>query len=454
MKKDYQLIKKIGENPLLKKKMEEKIKEFIKFFYEKYSRLLRKEEIVTITTDEYTLAVLSYTEEESKKFLEYLFEKIKVKIEEKIRLNDENNHKKEVSIPSEKSLLEKDEKPDTENMYLEFGNETTESVSSTLDSLGIFLSQLGKSIKDEEENIYYLKKIANGDNQAKQEFFSRSLWLVVFFAKKITTNRDRILDLIQEGSIGLLKAIDNFDLSRTNTFGTYASFWIKSYINNYQKAKTKEISIPVDVQNMYSKVERAKEILKKKLGREPIDSEMAAFLDMSISNYQNIVTAMATRVISADYPNDDGLSLISNIPSNGQMPDDIALDSEIYGSIIKNLSKAGLTNREIAVVIMVNGLDGNGPRTLKRIADPLSLSFTRIRQIRVKAYRKIRKSPLKNSIIGYLVDDSFEDYNVGVDQSPVETVEASFDPEKEVNTIINIVNEYDRQKANKRGKSI
>lgn len=257
-----------------------------------------------------------------------------------------------------------------------------------------------------EEEQALLIKIKKGNLEAKQKFISANLRLVVSFAKKFTGRGMEFLDLIQEGNLGIINAVERFDPSKGCRFSTYASYWIRDYMFKSLSAKSRQIRVPNNIYIDYNKFLIQQSKLRNELGREPTSSELALELNCTIDKinefYLNL--PIVTSYNEFFYDNSgDKKELIDFIPSKEDLEGDI-IDQIHYDELCEFLKKQ-IEPRKYEIFIKRNGLDGNEKNTLQQLADEYSVSKENIRVLEKSAKKKMNNY-IRNSLkFGYLAYD-------------------------------------------------
>jgi len=225
-------------------------------------------------------------------------------------------------------------------------------------------------------------------SDAKNELIIRNLRLVINIAKHYVGRGLSLLDLIQEGNIGMIKAIDKYDYKKGFKFSTYATWWIRQAITRALMDQTKTIRVPVHVMELYSKVNAASKELAQQLGREPEKEEIARTLGIQTRKVEDVFRAMQDPVMLETPIGDDESTLADVIGDNSASPYSEAERNKLTEEIIKVLHT--LNPREEAVIRMRFGIGAERDHTLEEVGRHLSLTRERVRQIEEKAMRKLK----------------------------------------------------------------
>ena len=255
--------------------------------------------------------------------------------------------------------------------------------------------------KEEEKELF--KRVAQGDKEAKIEVNNRNLKLVVSIAAKYTGRGLEFLDLIQEGNLGLMKAIDRFDYTKGYKFSTYATWWIKQSISRGIADKSRTIRVPVHLNEKLIVSNRKKSELKSAIGHDPSTSELMYYLDMNIEDVKTM-EKLDTEKVSLDMPigDDDTSTLLDIVPFNDYSVEEIAISKGVISKDLLNaFEMANLKEREKEVLMLRTGFIDNKVRTLDEIGKMYGLTRERIRQIESAALRKLRKPSVLKMLSGY-----------------------------------------------------
>jgi RNA polymerase primary sigma factor len=300
--------------------------------------------------------------------------------------------------PDEAVLMDQGEEVDLENIDLS----VPEGVG-TEDPVRMYLKEIGKvDLLSSEEEILLAERMEQGDEEAKKRLLEANLRLVVSIAKRYVGRGMLFLDLIQEGNLGLMKAVEKFDYHKGYKFSTYATWWIRQAITRAIADQARTIRIPVHMVETINKVVRVSRQLLQELGREPAPEEIAAEMDMPVERVREILK-VAQEPVSLETPigeeEDSHLGDFiqdDNIP----VPAEAAAFTLLKEQLISVLST--LTDREQKVLRLRFGLDDGRARTLEEVGKEFHVTRERIRQIEAKALRKLRHPSRSRKLKDYL----------------------------------------------------
>ena len=364
--------------------MEEHSKEFLEklkgllAFAKEHKNALEHQEIVDYFKG------ISLTETQSEKILDYL---------------DEHG----VDVLRQKDAdaledLEEEEEVDVSEAALE----VPEGIS-TDDPVRMYLKEIGKiPLLTADEEIELAKRMEKGDPEAKKRLAESNLRLVVSIAKRYTGRGMQFLDLIQEGNLGLIKAVEKFDYKKGYKFSTYATWWIRQAITRAIADQARTIRIPVHMVETINRTIRTSRQLTQSLGREPSAAEIAEVMKMPVQRVEEILK-IAMDPISLETPvgEEDDTHLGDFIKDNkSEVPPDAAAYTLLQEQLDEVMQT--LTDREKKVLALRFGLEDGRSRTLEEVGKEFHVTRERIRQIEAKALRKLRHPSRSRKLKDYL----------------------------------------------------
>src|SRR3954462_3476721 len=260
------------------------------------------------------------------------------------------------------------------------------------DALQLFLNRIGQyRLLRPAEELELSRRIEQGDLAAKDRMICANLRLVVAVARQYAPASQGVpfLDLVQEGMLGLIRAVEKFDWRRGNRFSTYATWWIRQAIERGIAGKARHVRLPVNVIQRHRRIARVGEDLARSLDRDPTDQELAQAAGVSVAHVRE-ARAAARSVASLDRPvGEDGENTLGDlIPSPGPGPDDVVDDRLRRAAVRRAVHR--LPERDRVIVRLRYGIDGDAPRSLKEIGELLRLTPERVRQIEAAALARLK----------------------------------------------------------------
>ena len=303
--------------------------------------------------------------------------------------------------------------PDAEEEFPEDGNEElgaadlealAESVASG-DSLRQYLREIGKTpllTPDEEQEL--ARRVSEGDEDAIVRMADSNLRLVVSIAKHYRDRGLPLQDLIQEGNLGLLKAIEKFDYTRGYKFSTYATWWIRQVISRSIADNARTIRVPVHMVETINRIRRESRQLQQELGREATETELAEASGLTVEKLREVLK-ITPDPVSLDTPvgEDEDSPLSSFITAGTQAEPEKATEAALLKEQVRQLLGT-LDERERRVLELRYGIGGDRARTLEEVGKEFGVTRERIRQIEAKALRKLRHPARSKIVSDYLQD--------------------------------------------------
>ena len=264
-----------------------------------------------------------------------------------------------------------------------------ELAAATTDALQLFLNEIRRyPLLTAGQEVELSKRIEQGDLHAKERMINSNLRLVVSIAKKYQGQELSLLDLIQEGIFGLIRASEKFDWRKGYKFSTYATFWIRQAIQRGLANKARTIRIPVHIGQRERKIVRAERELSAKLGREPNDVEIASHAELPLDQVEEVREAART-VTSLDRPvGEEGDTAFGDLLEGGAPPVDQEVEVSLSEQLLRRTIEE-LPDTEREVIRLRFGLTGEEPQPLRETGRRLGLSAERVRQIESRALKRL-----------------------------------------------------------------
>lgn len=309
-------------------------------------------------------------------------------------------------LPMENSLLDEDKLEDTEEDAVSEDEDIDPAESSwsapattareftqeELDATRMYLSEIGFSpLLTAQEEVYYARQVLRGDAAARNRMVESNLRLVVKIARRYMNRGLSLLDLIEEGNLGLIHAVEKFDPERGFRFSTYATWWIRQTIERALMNQTRTIRLPIHIIKEINSYLRVARQLAQTLDHEPCADEIAQVMGKSVTEVKRMLQ-LNERVTSVDTPigKDEDRSLLDAIPDeNNPDPSQLLQDVDLNEKLDQWLDQ--LNDKQRIVVMRRFGLGGQEKATLEQVGNEIGVTRERVRQIQIDALRRLRK---------------------------------------------------------------
>jgi RNA polymerase primary sigma factor len=276
--------------------------------------------------------------------------------------------------------------------------------SLSTDSVRTYLKEIGGvSLLSAKDEVRLAKLIEKGDQDAKNALIEANLRLVVSVAKRYMGRGLSLLDLVQEGNLGLIRAVEKFDYRKGFKFSTYATWWIRQAVSRAIADQSRTIRIPVHMVDAINRVTRTQRSLLQDLGREPTSVEIGAELDLPAAKVEELLK-LARETVSLEAPmGDSDASLADFIEDDPtRQPEAIAAEKIMKEDLHKTL--AGLPERDRKIIELRYGLNGNEPMTLEQVGQEFGVTRERIRQMEIKTLRRLQAFRMARALQDSLKD--------------------------------------------------
>jgi RNA polymerase nonessential primary-like sigma factor len=305
----------------------------------------------------------------------------------------DDNDIDDVQLSDDDSIDDESDESSNSNIKQKVSEPESVPVSAgDLDATRMYLNEIGFSpLLTAEEEIHYSRRLLKGDEEAKKRMIESNLRLVVKIARRYMNRGLALLDLIEEGNLGLIRAVEKFDPERGFRFSTYATWWIRQTIERGLMNQTRTVRLPIHVVKEINIYLRAARKLSQTLDREPTPQDVAEMLDQPIDDVKRML-GLYERETSVDSPSpyDPDKSLLDTLPDEQNLDPSLLLqNSDVKEHIDTWLNQ--LTDKQCAVVEHRFGLHGREVATLEEIGNELGVTRERVRQIQIEAIKRLRQ---------------------------------------------------------------
>lgn len=271
------------------------------------------------------------------------------------------------------------------------------------DSVRLYLREIGKiPLLTSEEELALAHKVVAGDKRAKDKMAEANMRLVVSIAKRYVGRGLDLLDLIQEGNTGLLRAVEKFDPDKGFKFSTYATWWIRQAITRAIADQARTIRIPVHMVETINKLLRTQRRLTQELNREPTNEEIAKEMEMEVDKVEHIMKIKQDiHSLDQSVRDDDEDSVLGDFVEDDSITPEESATKQLLKEHVQELL-SGLSEREQKIIRMRFGLDDGKNHTLEEVGQEFSVTRERIRQIEAKALAKLRKHKESKKLLDYI----------------------------------------------------